>query len=43
MSGVLTVLEDTDGCAKQYKCALDIYLLTVLSSSYDIIVFRAIN
>ena len=38
-----TVWEDTDGCAEQYRCDLAIYLLTVLSSSYDIIIDRAIN
>ena len=41
--GVLTVWEDTDGCAKQYRCDLDIYLITVLSSSYGIITDRIIN
>ena len=38
-----TVWEDTVGCAKQYMCDLDIYLMTVLSSSYGIIMNRAIN
>ena len=38
-----TVWEDTDGCANQYMRALDKYLMTVLSSSYDIIMDRAIN
>ena len=38
-----TVWEDTGGCAKQYMCDLDKYLMTVLSSSYDIIMDRAIN
>ena len=38
-----TVWEDTDGCAKTYRCALAIYLKTVLSSSYGIIMDRAIN
>ena len=35
--------EDTDGCAKQYSCALAIYLMTVLLSSYGIITDCAIN
>ena len=43
MSGMSTVLEDTDRCAKQYRCALAIYLMTVFSSSYGIIMDRAIN
>ena len=36
-------MENTDGCSKKYKCALDIYLMTVLSSSYEIIMDCAIN
>ena len=32
VSGMSTVWEDTDGCAKQCMCALDIYLMAVLSS-----------
>ena len=43
MSGMSTVWEDTDGCAKQYRCALDIYLMTVLSYSYGIIMDCSIN
>ena len=38
-----TVWEDTDDCSKQYRCALDIYLMTLLSSSYDIIMDCAID
>ena len=38
-----TVWEDTYGCAKQYMCALAIYLMIVLSSSYGIIIDSAIN
>ena len=38
-----TVWEDTDGCAKQYRCDLDIYLMTMLSSSYGIIIDCSIN
>ena len=30
--GMSKVWEDTDGCAKQYRCALAIYLVTLLSS-----------
>ena len=41
--GMSTVREDTNGCAKQYRCDLDIYLMTVLSYSYDIIIDCAIN
>ena len=41
--GMLIVWGDTNGCSKQYRCALDIYLITVLSSSYGIIMDRKIN
>ena len=43
MYGISIVWEDTDGCAKQYRWALSIYLMTVLSSSYGIIMNRAID
>ena len=38
-----TVWEDTGGCTNQYRCSLSIYLITVLPSSYSIIMDRAIN
>ena len=41
--GMSIVWEDTNGCAKQYMWALAIYLMTVLSSSYGIIMEREIN
>ena len=40
---MLTLLEDTDGCANQYMCALATYLMTVISSSYGIIIYNTIN
>ena len=43
MSGVSTVREDTDGCVKKYRFSLDVYLITKLSYSYDIITDGAIN
>ena len=43
MSVTSTVWEDTDGCSKQYKCDLSIYLMTVVSSSYGIIIDSVIN
>ena len=43
MCGMSTLWEDNDGCAKQYLCALAIYLMTVFSYSYGIIMDRAIN
>ena len=41
--GMSTVWENTDGCAKQYRFALGIYLINVWSSSYGVIIDRAIN
>ena len=38
-----TVWKYTEGCAKQYRFALDVYLITVLSSSYVIITYCTIN
>ena len=38
-----TVWEDNYGCVKQYMCALAVHLMTVLSSSYVIIMDLAIN
>ena len=43
VSGMLTIGEDTGGYAKRYRCPLGIYLMTVLSSLYSIIMDRAIN
>ena len=43
MSGISIVWEDTYGCANQYRCALDVSLMAVLSASYGIIIFLAIN
>ena len=37
------VLEDTDGCAKKYRCTFYIYLMTVLSSLYGIIMDNSMN
>ena len=43
VSGMSTVWEDIDGGTNQYKRALPIYLMTVLSSSYGIIMDHAVN
>ena len=43
MTGKSILLKDTSACAKQYRCDLDIYLMTVLSSSYVIIMDRSNN
>ena len=38
-----TVWEDNDSCEKIFRCVLAVYLMTMLSSLYDIIMYRAIN
>ena len=43
VSGMSTVWEETYGCVNKYRCDLDIYLMTVLSSSYSIIMYCGIN
>ena len=43
VSGLYTVWGDTDGCAKLYRCSLGIYLMTVISYLYRIIMDHAIN
>ena len=35
--------DHTDGCAKQYRCAYDIYLLTCLDLEFCIIIYRAVG
>ena len=40
---MLTLWEDTDGYAKQYMSAFSIYLMTLLSYLYGIIIDREIN
>ena len=41
--GKSTAWENTGGCTKQYKYALGIYLMTVLSSIFGIIIDFVIN
>ena len=43
MSGMSTVWEDNNCCEKQYRCTLVKHLMTVLSSSYGIIMDHTIN
>jgi hypothetical protein len=38
-----TLYDETDGCAKQYRCSNAIYLLSVLASKYGITINRAIG
>ena len=43
VSGMSTAWKDTDGCTKKYRCSLAIFLITVLSYSYDIIMDCSVN
>jgi hypothetical protein len=38
-----TVFDHTDGCAKQYRCATAIYLLSMLATKYHVTINRAIG
>mmetsp|Transcript_48111 Transcript_48111/g.102792 ORF Transcript_48111/g.102792 Transcript_48111/m.102792 type:complete len:335 (-) Transcript_48111:136-1140(-) len=39
----LTVWDDTDGCGKQYRCGTAMYLLSILASTYGIVIDRAVG
>ena len=43
MSTLSTIWEKTDGCEEQYICASALYLLSVLSQCYSIIIDRGIS
>eukprot|EP00957_Ditylum_brightwellii_P137269 10465349-Ditylum_brightwellii.AAC.1 len=36
-------MEETDGCAKQYRCAAAFNLLSMLAMQYNIVIDRAIQ
>ena len=38
-----TILENTGGCAEQYRCASTLYLMSVMSQNYPIIIDRGIS
>ena len=38
-----TIWENTDGCAEQYRCASALYLMSVMSQTYSIIIYRSIS
>ena len=42
-STLSTIWKNTDGCEEQYKCASELYLLSVLSQCYSIITDQGIN
>ena len=35
--------DQTDGCAKQYRCSIAYYLMSYLSKSYQIILGRSVD
>ena len=38
-----TIWETTDGCAEQYRCASAMYLMSVISQTYSLIIDRGIS
>ena len=38
-----TMWDQTDGCAKQYRCSIAYYLMSYLSTSYQIVLDRAVD
>ena len=35
--------DQTDGCAKRYRCSIAYYLMSYLSTSYQIVLDRAVD
>ena len=42
-STLSTIWEDTDGCADQYRCASALFLMSVLSQYFSLIIDRGIS
>ena len=42
-STLSTIWENTDGCAEKYRCASEIYLMSVFSQCFSIIIYRGIS
>ena len=40
---LITIWENTDGCAEQYICASALYLMSEMSQTYSIIIDRGIS
>ena len=38
-----TIWENTDGCSEQYICASALYLMSVMSQCYSVIIYRGIS
>ena len=43
MSSLSKIWENTDGCEEQYMCASTLYLMSVFSQCYSIIIDRGIS
>ena len=37
------IWENTDGCAEQYRCASALYLISVMSQCYSVIIDRGVS
>ena len=42
-TSLITIWENTDGCAEQYICASALYLMSVMSQTYSLIIDRGIS
>ena len=42
-SELITIWENTDGCVEQYICASSLYIMSVMSQCYSIIIDRGIS
>ena len=42
-TSISTIWENSDGCAEQYRCASALYLMSVMSQTYSIIIDRGIS
>ena len=40
---MITIWENTDGCAEQYRCASALYLMSVIYQCYSIIIDQGIS
>ena len=42
-TSLIKIWENTDGCAEQYRCASTLYLISVISKFYSIIIDQGIS
>ena len=42
-TSLIKIWENTDGCAEQYRCASALYLMSVISHTYSLIIDRGIS